>query len=349
MRAIGVVAALLALASEVQAGREVGPTRLALIRLDYENVEEKDRAETTKALIAALPKRSADFDFLSPQVLDDRGRIELGKRLAARLLLEVRVWHDRSPDDGSIEWVARMKIFDAEGGGEALGADEIHCAGCTRERFVAQLPVLVTKILALDKNEPTSMLNIRTNPPVKGLLRIDRRAMGWVPFEERLFVGTHQIEVEAEGYRLASSEVVLRKGVPADVMLTLQPDGVNPPNRDPRVPKTTTGTPNPSHPLRIAGGVLLGIGLAGVGAGAGLLAFNGHQDCQLTGALYQCSRTFDSTGGGAALVAIGGASVIAGIVMLIVDAKAARAQPASTGRAQRTLRWTGVDLARSTF
>jgi hypothetical protein len=335
------------------ARHEPGPREaVAVIRLDFDKVSSPaDQEETRRVLCASLPKERTmaycigQSDTRMIPLTDDRARINAGRLVNARLLLEANVWHDTSPDDGQLEWGIIAKLFDAEGG-DFVGRDELHCPGCTREKFVAKLPGLLLRLLGQDKKEPTAPLSVRSNPVVRARLKVDDRSMGELPFDETLFVGRHQLKIEADGYQTASAEIVLERGHPANVTLPLEKTKENGHAR-PAAPTTPIGPvvskPPPSNALRISGGVLLGAGAAGIIAGAVSLSLDGRGTCQLGAREEECPSVYATLGVGSAVLAVGAVAAITGAVLLGVDA--AKRRP-STVKARVGLSpegaWLGV-------
>ncbi|HUS64657.1 MAG TPA: hypothetical protein VMZ28_08960 [Kofleriaceae bacterium] len=62
-----------------------------------------------------------------------------------------------------------------------------------------------------------------------------------------------------------------------------------------------------------------GVALAAIAAGAALLAIDGTGGCAKAAGQRQCAEVFDTLGGGAALVAVGGALAATSVVLFVLD------------------------------
>jgi hypothetical protein len=303
---------------------------LALVRLDFVEVPDaEDRQAIKKAVLERLPKNAITLERV-PELTGDRDRIELGKRLAVRLLFDGSVGHEPGAG-GQMRWWARFSLFDVDGGAP-LALEEMECPGCTRDAFVQKLPELVARLMAHDKRQPTALLRLDVQPAgTECTLSIDDRAMGRPPFTERLFAGTHRITVEADGFKKVTREVTLTRGKPTDVTIRLEPVEPEPvaapvrPGPEPVVRKRS--------PAAIAAGaVLLTLGIGGIIAGAAILPLDGEPACDRTPEQVRCPERYATGTGGAALIGVGAAAVVGGAAALIADAVRRRRVSADVAR-----------------
>jgi hypothetical protein len=141
--------------------------------------------------------------------------------------------------------------------------------------------------------------------------RVDGDSVGTTPVRHEVEAGSHEVAFERPGYHPAQVEVVATAGVDERVEVELQPR---------------------RRPLRIVGGVLLGVGLAAVGGGAASLALDGRYDrshCSGDDVDFagRCRYRYETTTLGATMTAGGAALVVTGIVLLIVQARRDRHPP----------------------
>lgn len=309
---------------------------IALTTLDFEKVESSyEQAKIRQALVDAFGQRIVRTAVADPtarpieKLNDDRERIAVGKRLGARLLVEASVSHGASPTDGIVGWVTELSLFDSEGG-EFIGSEESHCPNCALDAFLAKQPELIARLLRHDSGKPTASLTIRTKPSKAATkLTIDGRPFGYLPFEETLFVGSHDIIVVADGYRPARVGILLQKDKHEDVTLALEPID----KRDGKTTNEASGNHQPvpapgvvpssgrerSRVARTVGAVLVPVGAAAIIAGAVLLSMDGDPACSLAPGKTHCAQRYNNAAPGGVLVGLGAAAVVSGIVALVVD------------------------------
>jgi hypothetical protein len=149
---------------------------------------------------------------------------------------------------------------------------------------------------------------LRTRPE-GARARVDGEAVGSTPLRHEVDAGPHRVAFELAGHLPVERDVVATAGVEELVEVELEPR---------------------RRPLRIAGAVLLGMGLGATGAGGVLLGIDGRPDrSRCTGDdvdfAGRCRLRFETTIPGAAATAGGVALVITGVALLVVDARRARA------------------------
>jgi hypothetical protein len=171
------------------------------------------------------------------------------------------------------------------------------------------LEVLADQAAALTRRpaveRPAVGVLVLRSDPAGADVAIDGDDVGRTPARRELPPGGHRVVFEMRGRATVTREVALVEGVEEVLAVEL---------------------PRKRAPLRIAGGVLLGLGLAGVGAGAGLLAVDGrpHRDrCRGDDVDFEgrCRFQLDTTAGGAVAVALGGAAIAVAIGLLVAARK----------------------------
>lgn len=153
---------------------------------------------------------------------------------------------------------------------------------------------------------------VSSRPP-KATVRAGDAVLGVTPFESELAPGPHTLRFSLEGYIARERSVVAVAGSRARVDAALQPD-----------PKS--GAPRRLH---IVGGVLDGVGIVAVAAGATLLAVDGrpHQaSCSdaMDGITGRCPQRLDTLVGGIATVSTGVTALVTGIVLHAVARRRVR-------------------------
>lgn len=315
-----------------------GEPDIALSTLDFDSVASSyDQAQIRHALIEALGKRLRPIAVAEPtarppeRATDDRSRMQLGKRYATRLLVEASIFHGPAPSGGPPQWVAELSLFDSEGG-EFVGTEDLHCTNCDLEPFLAGFPDLISRLLKHDHHRSTGRLAIHTKPATIAKISIDGRPLGYLPFEESLFAGNHQVVVEAKGYHPARVNVTLQPGARQEITLPLDRIDGEKPQPLPQA-SSVDGMklldpdfePHVSPALRITGAVLIPVGAAGIIAGAALLALNGDPACNLPAGHTHCAERYNNTAVGTPLLVGGILAVAGGITALVIDAKHRRA------------------------
>lgn len=209
--------------------------------------------------------------------------------------------------------------------GERLASVEDVCEICGLEE-VAELVELRAAALGerLDRPE-VGTLRITSDPPGATVM-VDERSVGATPIELALPVGPHAVRVEKSGFLMDSKAVDVRSGVDDDLRFRL----VVVPTKDKSARRWFT-----------VGGVSLGLGLVGVGAGIPLLLLDGKpytSDCRAD-PLGNCANLYGTMGAGAALTTAGVIGLGAGTAMVLIGRKrrtrSTEIQPTAGGLAVR--------------
>jgi PEGA domain-containing protein len=178
--------------------------------------------------------------------------------------------------------------------------------------------VLDRKLDALLDAPPVVRLESK---PAGALVWLDGGLVGVAPQQRTVTEGRHRARAELRGHLPIEVQFDALAGTRETVALELSP------------------LPEPSPTLQRAGWGVLAVGLAGIAVGAPLLALHGRSypgrcsgdDVDDDG---DCRFRYDTRAGGAIAVAVGGAAVVAGIVLLV------RAHRPTHRRARAELRGT---------
>ncbi len=229
---------------------------------------------------------------------------------ASRLVQATIVVDDR-------DYAVRADVRDASG--TVIASVDQRCEICGHEELVDTIELLgnalrrklASEIVAL----PTLVV---TSTPVGAWVSIDGENAGTTPLELTLAEGSHDIRVSKDGHVAQLRRVALVAGVRERVEVSLAPL----PDRAP-APKQQTA-------MRAAGGTLLGLGLASIGAGIGLVVLDQNpqesrcdgQNVDIEG---NCKYRYATLEGGIAAISVGAAALAAGIALVVVAHKRGRA------------------------
>ena len=219
------------------------------------------------------------------------------------------------------DYTVQMDVADPAGNVVATSAEQ--CGLCGAEE-VAELAgdlagTMRTKIETLLRTPPVLTL---ISEPFGAKVTIDGRDVGITPLEQEVTPGPHKIEVSKEGFITQQRTVEGVAGVRDMVTFSML--------RSAKDWKT---------PAWKAGWVTLGVGLAGVGAGATMLVlherpYRANCEADTDG---DCRNLYDTQTGGIIATATGGALLVTGIALVIVarDHKrhdiSARLRPTANG------------------
>jgi len=275
----------------LRAGATVDPTLLGELQAALERGLGRGRL---------LPFRDAQADACGDDACV-RGRAAAH---GARYVLRSRVdEHDRNftlglelLDAGTLAPVAT-----AERDCEVCGSTELLETLADQGAALAARPVVAAPRLGT--------LVLRTRPD-DARASVDGQAVGSTPVRHEVSAGRHRVAFERTGFVAVERDVVATAGVEELVEVELV---------------------RGRRPLRIAGAVLVGLGLPAAGAGGVLLGLDGRPDrsrCSGDDVDFagRCRFSFETTTAGAATTAGGLALVAAGIALLVVDARRSRAR-----------------------
>jgi hypothetical protein len=194
--------------------------------------------------------------------------------------------------------------------GEAAATLSVPCSPCTEtavaESAASQLPSLIHD--AVTRGRGT--LAVQTEP-TGALVKLQNRKLGITPLSIPLFAGNVELEIVRPGYTAQTVQNVVKPGQTTQLSVTLRAEETAPlivrlpPKRNPR-PK-----------WRIATGVAgIGVGLGLVALGASALAISGQCIEPAMSPMAVCSNLYHTTPAGAALVGVGSAFTVSGVLLL---------------------------------
>ncbi len=191
--------------------------------------------------------------------------------------------------------------------GERLASVDDVCEICGIEE-VAELIELRSAALGASLDRPTDGTIRITSNPGGAAVFVEDRLVGNTPVELVLPAGPHAIRVEKPGFLNDAEAVEVRSGVDDELRFRL----VAMPARD-----------RSARRWSIAGGVSLGLGLAGLAAGIPLVILDARPykpDCRAD-ALGNCAELYDTMAAGASLTTAGVIGLGAGVSMLLIGRK----------------------------
>lgn len=196
-----------------------------------------------------------------------------------------------------------LQARDAQG--QIVGSAEDKCEICGLTELgelVSARAASLSKQLELIAGAP-ALISVSAEPDGAEVW-VDGQFVGLAPLEYALPPGEHELRFGARGYVSQKRSVTAVSGVQEELTVTLGRA---------RVDARTRG-------LIIGGAVTLGLGVAGIGGGAPLLALDGKPyerpcDADPEG---DCKNLYDTVGPGAGLTAVGAAAVVTGAALLAV-------------------------------
>jgi hypothetical protein len=299
-------------------------TGVAIIDLQYgKTLVPQDRAALRGALEVLLTDSGlsvatdAEIDQavrasgkeLAKCMTEDRCLADLGKRINAGLLVFGTF------DYADNAWEMSLSVFDVEVGANAA-SDQRMCPKCSPKQASASVKELTTALISSTRKRGRALLVVRTRPKGVAVI-VDERPVGISDIEVPVFAGAHTISI-GERYRTTVEVGVNQR---KEVDFTADAKAVVPRRDIPDGPKPAA---DPNRPLIISGGVLLGVGIAGLAGGIGALAINGNETCSLSAPFLFCPQRYATTGLGGALVGVGAVAAIAGGVLIGVGVKRSR-------------------------
>lgn len=224
-------------------------------------------------------------------------------------------------DPGTKDYSLTIDIL-ATATGEVVASVPGECQLCGFEDVVAMIEAKSAAATTSIERLRAAVANIElTSTPSGATIEVDGTPAGTTPASLELQPGVHRVRASKPGYRAQEVEIEAIEGLRKTVELALvmvTPTGPLPDSRRRRA-------------LFVAGGVLTGLGVAGIATGAALLAIDGRphrRDCQadIEG---NCRFLYGTKTGGITAIAIGAASTVAGIVIVAVTAGRGRKPPKS--------------------
>jgi hypothetical protein len=237
--------------------------------------------------------------------------VELAKRSSSTHVVQATLSvHDRDYD-------VRADLVDGKTG-EVIATVERECDICGADELGTTLEDVgdaLRRKLASQSHAPPE-LSI-TSAPVGAEVRLDGEVIGKTPLTIEVPVGEHEVEVAMADHITQRRRLAFVGGVRQEWNVAL----VDVPRDDSRG----------RRPLRIAGWSAIGVGLAGVGAGIGLVVLDEspiRSRCSGENVDYEgnCKYRYDTLGGGIAIAAVGAVALGTGIALVVVDHKRSRKQ-----------------------
>ena len=197
-----------------------------------------------------------------------------------------------APDGG---FTVGVSVFDA-------GQKKILCEGVDRVTAPAELHDRLTVIVGRLRGELLRPGRLEVNAEPAAALSVDGQAKGSTPWSGELTAGDHVVALEAGGARV-ERDVNVAPGSTARVDITL---AVAPP-------------PAHGHALRPLKWITLVGGALAVGAGAALVALDGHGTCTRGVGQVECPDVYDTRTGGYVAIGAGGALVVTSVILFVLD------------------------------
>ena len=181
---------------------------------------------------------------------------QAAQRAAAQYVLTLQV----TTTEQDVRLVASM--HDATVGMPAART-EARCTACSEQKVELQIAALVERLLLDATTHARGTLQVAAvDQNTRGAeVKVDGRKVGTIPVEREIFTGSHHLRVERIGYLAFNEQVEVEEGKPTRMEVQLV-----------RVPLPSK---QPGRPLRAAGWVLAGVGLAATVVGATLWGLDG--------------------------------------------------------------------------
>jgi hypothetical protein len=291
------------------AGPDAGATqRVALADLTLEDVPLSEAQDVVEQVEAALGRGRYEIVRIHDACADAKCWSEAGERVDAAYVVHPRL--RRVAPDHTIA----ITIIDVRRGSVLSDANGT-CDLCGHAELVD---------LASDLGERTRrrLDQLTGGPAVVSLgstprgatVRVDGEIVGTTPLEHTIPPGRHEIRVELDGYQPVVRTTDVVGGTREAIAFELVP-------RPTVVAAAQQKEMKRSRAFVGAGASLLVVGLAGVGVGAALLAIHAtpiEGDCSSDNIDPDgdCRFLHDTRGGGIAALALGGAGLVTGAVLL---------------------------------
>lgn len=249
-----------------------------------------------------------------------RGHAELVVRTAASDCRDDACWRDLARTAevafvvvGRVAIVERdydlhIEVRSASDGAIVVRVDQ-RCELCGIGEAAQQLADLAAAVAAkLDALAAAPATLAIESVPNGAAITLDGAKLGAAPLLREVVPGTHDVTASLAGHRTQTRAIAAAAGVQQLVRFELL---------------ATTQPRSDRKPLRRLGWALLGLGAAGVIVGAPLVAIDGRPvtgNCtgENVNAFGVCKYRHDTLAGGAALIGIGAAAIVAGTVIAIV-------------------------------
>lgn len=195
------------------------------------------------------------------------------------------------------------------------------CDACSDSALKLTLDAMLTD---LAKNKPGFMGRLRVGGTPGLSVLVDGATVGVTPLDEAVPAGSHKIRLAQDGRMGVEKSVIVKPDVATEVTLEV------PPTQASGLPPQAGA----SKPSRVVPGVMIGIGLAGIGAGAALYLTSEEP----TGT----NRTYRDTKKLGIGVAAGGAAVaLTGVIIILATGRESGPTVAMTPDGGAAVTWFG--------
>lgn len=249
-----------------------------------------------------------------PQLQGCLGRRDCQEELARQLQAQY-VLRFRAPAGGALS----ATLLDVETGAETSA--QAGCPSCSAEQQAERLLGLVRDVLREGLSRPKGTLAVTAVPEAE--VTMDGQRLGRTPLLRSALAGKHDLLVSAVGYRPERAQLQVEDGKHATLEVLLRVDSQPPPpvaakEPPPQQPAERVVLPREERGPRprwrlIAGGVTVALGTGLLALGGAALAVNG--ECPPDQAM-PCTRTYHSLAPGGAMLGVGAAMTLSGIVAL---------------------------------
>lgn len=234
--------------------------------------------------------------------------LQAAERLGTELVLRIRRPPSASPEKPPVERYELWDVVAQAAAAEGECAIASHDEAARNTARIAALRIVIESGVARGRGRLAV-----TSVPAAALLLLDGRAVAPTPVERPVVSGPHTLELSLSGYERSQRSITIAKDQRAELRIELtkeQPPALPPP-------------PPPRRPVwRLAvGGVALGVGAGLLGLGISGLAVNDQCAGGQPVAPGLCPQLYDTAKAGGALVGVGGAAVIFGVVALALPPK----------------------------
>lgn len=258
---------------------------------------------------------------------------ELARRSGATYVLDERIAGSGPP--GAPTWAITLRLLSAATG-ELAAERALRCNECSPERAAAALQHELAEALSLAAARPSGELELRSEPAGAEVWSEGRR-IGLTPYRRAAFIGSRAIELRKPGYGSWSTQVLIEENKTSALFAELKAD---PPQARPTAPAEPPHVAAPQGPRPvpdrlprprwrlIAGGVSIALGGLLIGFGASALATDGQCSSDTPETALGCRRRYASGPYGAALLGVGGATLLTGV--LLASFPGARRRPTAS-------------------
>lgn len=257
--------------------------------------------------LAQAPAQASCLDQRDCQVL-------LAAKNQADYVLNIQVQANALP--APCAWKIKTALVDAEVADVAAAA-EPPCADAGAPAVTAALSATLEKVLEQGSARLRGSVDINSNP-VGALIQLGDRKLGKTPYRHALWTGSYELMISQPGYQEQRVPLVVEDGKTTTITVDLEP-----------APLSATGSPSVGAPggssrprwRLYTGAAALGIGVVLTGFGAAGLVI--HDQCfpTLMAPAEACRQRYDTLVPGAALISVGAALAITGVVLLALPNK----------------------------